>query len=331
MMERFNFYDIYGYLLPGGFWLGLLWLPFVLVAGFPAEATVEIAGVGLFGGYIAGHLLQTLARNLVPNKLVDDQGRERYLSEVVLDGEQGGGSVSRRLSLSDPVLELLRKHVHRRFGVDITEPRQRRDAFFLCRNSLLQGKVGSYVEQYQGLHSLMRGLAAALLLAFLYYLGWLLAAGMAPGSGAENGHYNLGWAALIAFLPAALGHFGERGASWVSKRLGRPARGATKSTSQSETRISSRAVSVEGIRRGLRLVADQMSFVVVAAGLFVIARFAGSWYQISGVQAFILAALASLFLVSFVRFRAAAKAFDESLAKAVYHDFVVLATGEKEG
>jgi len=33
MIERFNFFDVYGYLLPGGLLMVLTWLPFGLISG----------------------------------------------------------------------------------------------------------------------------------------------------------------------------------------------------------------------------------------------------------------------------------------------------------
>lgn len=42
MIERFNFYDIYGYLLPGATLVGLLWLPFGIITGtWPAAQLSE--------------------------------------------------------------------------------------------------------------------------------------------------------------------------------------------------------------------------------------------------------------------------------------------------
>ncbi|HEV8242248.1 MAG TPA: hypothetical protein VGS57_22970 [Thermoanaerobaculia bacterium] len=309
MMERFNFYDIYGYVLPGGFWLALLWLPAVLVVGFPDGAKAEIAAVALVGGYVAGHLLQALVRN---------QGRERYLSELLLDDMvAGGGSGRRHASLSKPVRDLLAVHIRSRFGVDVAEPSHRKDAFFLCRTSLIQAKAGSYVEQYQGMHSLMRGLAAALLLSFLYYLGWLLAAGCSAVGAAED-DYCLRWALIMAMLPAAVTWIAERGATWLSRWFDE--RDAPSQVPAAESAGAAR------IRRWLGAVANQAAFVVVGAGLAVLGWFGGRWYGIGGARGYVLAILASLFLFAFFRFKAAAQSFDESLAKAVYQDFVVLAT-----
>ena len=79
MIERFNLYDIYGYLIPGAAWLALLAFPFYLAL---PELHVSIAGltsVGLGGGYVAGHYLSGLARSWIPSYEVV-KGEKQYLS-----------------------------------------------------------------------------------------------------------------------------------------------------------------------------------------------------------------------------------------------------------
>jgi hypothetical protein len=50
----------------------------------------------------------------------------------------------------------------------------RNDAFFLARHFLVAAKEAAYVEQYEGMYALTRGLAAAFGMAAVYYLGWAL-------------------------------------------------------------------------------------------------------------------------------------------------------------
>ena len=60
MIERFNFYDIYGYLLPGLALVGFGWLPFGLLSrSFPKNELLSAVLVLAFG-YVLGHLLQNL-------------------------------------------------------------------------------------------------------------------------------------------------------------------------------------------------------------------------------------------------------------------------------
>ena len=43
MVEKFNFYDIYGYLLPGLVLIGLFWLPFGLILNLWPKAELSSA------------------------------------------------------------------------------------------------------------------------------------------------------------------------------------------------------------------------------------------------------------------------------------------------
>ncbi len=61
MIDRFNFFDIYGYLLPGGLLLALLWLPFALVLGKWPPADWGSAALALALAYACGHLLRNFA------------------------------------------------------------------------------------------------------------------------------------------------------------------------------------------------------------------------------------------------------------------------------
>jgi len=68
MIDRFNFYDIYGYLLPGTLLLGIFWFPFGLGTGSLPAKEVSTTLLLLALGYIAGHLLQTLASVVVSSE-----------------------------------------------------------------------------------------------------------------------------------------------------------------------------------------------------------------------------------------------------------------------
>jgi hypothetical protein len=63
------------------------------------------------------------------------------------------------------------------FGLDIRgngppTSRQRGDALFLCRSALIKAKTVSYGEQFEGMYSLMRGLALAFWLGACHIAGW---------------------------------------------------------------------------------------------------------------------------------------------------------------
>lgn len=62
MIERLNFYDLYGYLLPGAVLIAVSFFPFFLT-GVPLPSLEWASALGsLMCVYILGHLLQILAR-----------------------------------------------------------------------------------------------------------------------------------------------------------------------------------------------------------------------------------------------------------------------------
>jgi len=176
MIERFNFFDIYGYLVPGLAFLWLLWLPFGLVVGYwpPAEWTSALAALVL--GYLAGHLLFGLAEQVIPPKVKDRKGEIRLPSDILLeDGDD---------SFSPEVKNRLVDRILIRFGIDVTDAgnpdvkvleKRRKDAFLLCRSALLHKGAASYAEQFQGMYVLMQSLTVVCLLAAVYHFGWALA------------------------------------------------------------------------------------------------------------------------------------------------------------
>ncbi len=174
MIERFNFYDIYGYLLPGAVLLGFLWLPFGIVNGaWPAAqlaATVFILGFS----YVIGHVLQTIAAVVVPSKMRDTSRNMRAPSDRILDPDDK--------NLSAEVKSQLQKYVDKEFGIDLETAQKstgadnislkRVDAFFLCRGLLIRQKIAGYAEQFEGMYSLLRGLSGAFYIGAFYLFGW---------------------------------------------------------------------------------------------------------------------------------------------------------------
>lgn len=182
MNIKFNFYDIYGFALPGFLLVALLWLPFGLIQNHWPSPQLSSAVIGIILVYIAGHLLQTVAALVLPSSLPDG----RYPSSVFLD--------RRDQTFTDTVKERLAAKIKNIFGLDVgidppvnatDEQRKqldyvRNDAFYLCRSALIKNKTVVYAEQFEGLYALMRGLSAAFAVAVVYYLGWAYA-GLVPG------------------------------------------------------------------------------------------------------------------------------------------------------
>jgi hypothetical protein len=72
VIQRFNFYDVYGYLIPGLALVALLWLPSAAVEHHLQDAKIEWVAAALAVAYVVGHLLQNLAANAVEIKFVRD-------------------------------------------------------------------------------------------------------------------------------------------------------------------------------------------------------------------------------------------------------------------
>ncbi len=177
MSERFNFYDIYGYLLPGVLLLALLWLPFGLLLGHwpPPDLGSAVLALGL--AYIVGHLIHALSKAAFSSKFKDDAGNKRHPSDLLVSKE--GGQV---LPSGDSLKELkcrLAEQIERYFAIqiDIDKPwtkelgKRRNDAFLKCRSFLVEKKAAVYLEQQQGMYALMRGIGTAFVLACALYLG----------------------------------------------------------------------------------------------------------------------------------------------------------------
>jgi drug/metabolite transporter (DMT)-like permease len=164
---KFNFYDIYGFALPGSLLIVVLWLPFGLVEGRWPDAEFSSALLGVILAYIAGHIMQTVAQNSIPSNFLDG----RFPSAVFLDN--GAGPFTREFRLR------LAGQIKRAFDLDIAPDVSgpaadavRSDAFFLCRSALIKSKTVIYAEQFEGLYALMRGLSTAFAVGVVYCLGW---------------------------------------------------------------------------------------------------------------------------------------------------------------
>jgi hypothetical protein len=171
---KFNIYDIYGFAVPGFLLVAVLWLPFGLIQKNWPDPELSSALIGVVLVYSAGHLLQTVADQLLPSSLPSG----RYPSSAVLDRVDG--------TFTDKVKERLAEKIGTMFGLDVAiDPpvnatdemrkevdRTRNDAFFLCRSALIKSNTVTYAERFEGLYALRRGFSAAFAVAVVYYLGW---------------------------------------------------------------------------------------------------------------------------------------------------------------
>jgi len=177
LIEKFNFYDVYGYFVPGAAFLAILSIPFGLVSHKWPSSTWTEAIIAAVLAYIVGHLLQSIATNAIPSwEVKTPTGNNRYPSEVYLDpGDKELPENSKK-----QIQELIKNQFNLELQLDkpgddaIDEIRH--NAFLLARQILIQGKAVSYAEQSQGMYALTRGLVSVFALAFVYWLGWAAAA-----------------------------------------------------------------------------------------------------------------------------------------------------------
>lgn len=177
MIEKFNFYDIYGYLLPGLALIAVLWLPFGLVLGKWPSGDIASAVFDVVLAYFAGHMMLYVSTNTIPSydaqKSTADHSR--YPSETVLDAD----SKALPKEAKDKIAEAVRKELKLELRVDDssgTFDGDRKAAFNLARQRLNLEKLQSYAEQFQGMYSLARGFVIAFSAGAAYYSGWVLGA-----------------------------------------------------------------------------------------------------------------------------------------------------------
>ena len=177
MIEKFNFYDIYGYFLPGLALIAVFWLPFGLVLHKWPSGDIASAVLDVALAYFAGHLMLYVSTNAIPSYDVQKStaSHSRYPSETVLDAD------SRALpkEAKGKIAVAVRMELELEVGVDDSSGAfdgNRKAAFNLARQRLSLEKLQSYAEQFQGMYSLARGLVIAFAAGSAYYSGWVLGA-----------------------------------------------------------------------------------------------------------------------------------------------------------
>lgn len=287
MIERLNFYDLYGYLIPGLALVILLWLPFGYSAGGLPSTAWTSALLAVAVGYIAGHLIQRVARYSYWRS-------GEVPSAALLDPANTGYSPMFR--------ELLFRRIQERFRITVptdkakqTRPIQN-DAFMLCRGVLLNvGKI-HYAEQFEGLYAMMRGLGVAFSFGIFYYLGIFVSDYIRSRVGFVAGHVSLAVIVLV----------------WWAVSLRR-----LKAERIDEDRAKKRS------RRNRYVIAERLAFVIVAGMLGVQAKRLANlpdyarWISLGATGACVLFALKCH--EGFVE-------WSQLFATTVYRDFVVVET-----
>ena len=197
MLKRFNFYDIYGYLLPGIAFLILLWLPFAVIDTSPFLAIsgdkmpnpLVFSFLGLVVAYIVGHALHSrsakaLSFSILDNRILNPKHNKRYPSDLYLDSEtENLPNALKKYLLPKDLREQLETQIDRRFGIKvggIAAPnkfelmKSRKAAFLLCRDELNHKDKAVYVEQLQGMYAMLRSLSVTFMSGCIFHFGWAI-------------------------------------------------------------------------------------------------------------------------------------------------------------
>jgi hypothetical protein len=160
MFERFNAYDFYGYFIPGAYAVvaaGTFWLiGFMLFAGdMPSMRGIDLGTsvLLLVVSYVLGHVIQTLAQSLAwPSR------EARTIGRRILAGEPLGPNQPPVLSRG--LLDAFQRAAsHAAFAGDVADDAtKRQESFDLAYNRVASLPLGRYVEIYNGLYAMYRGL-----------------------------------------------------------------------------------------------------------------------------------------------------------------------------
>jgi hypothetical protein len=292
MIDRFNFYDIYGYLLPGTLLLGLFWLPFGLATECLPTKEISTTLLLLAMAYIAGHVLQTIALVVLPSKVLDEKGNRRAPSSILLDSDNPKFGSSFKGDLARKVQSAFNVEI---LGEDAGRLANRDTAFFQARAYLIRNKAANYVEQFEGLYAMMRGLGCAFFIGCAYLIGW--------GLSFHWTLWGLGltvWCVLVASITGAListavaGYIGSHPASDRQR----------KERQQKREKAANSWLAV--------------CILIFVSGL---GYFLGTWKPAPGRTEFFLWVVPPLTLIAGIRCIQAYRSYAQNFAETVWRDF----------
>ena len=217
MIERFNFYDVYGYLLPGLVLAALLGAPFWVAGGLTPPAQFASAALAIVLGYVLGHFLQRFADVWLPWTWWGVPRKERLPSSRLLDQDSTrlAGEMKRHLAAK------IHEKFHFDVGIDSNEPEKvdpvRQEAFLQCRRDLLNTDRAAYAEQFQGMYSMMDGFSCALSCAAAFYAGIACALDFAFPREVERSF----WVFIVLWILVSLPSVPENGLTvWAERVVG---------------------------------------------------------------------------------------------------------------
>jgi hypothetical protein len=293
MIDRFNFYDIYGFVLPGTLLVGIFWLPIGLATSSLPASEISSTLILLVLAYIAGQLLQTFAQVVVPSKVRDPQKNLRERSSLILDTNNHVFSSGFKQNLGQQIVAAFGVQI---IGDDKDAIANRTSAFFQARTYLLQNKSTGYVEQFEGLYAMMRGFACAFFVGCAYLVGWGLSfhwsvQGMGEGV----------WLVLAASVAGALV---ATGFTVYFEAQVPPADQTERDKLEAKKKTSYMRVSVF------------LLFFVAGLGYFL-----GTWKPAAAQIEFFLWAALPVALIAGIRCLHAYSGYAESFAETVWRDF----------
>jgi hypothetical protein len=217
MIQRFNFYDVYGYLLPGLVLAALLGVPFSLAGGLAPPAHFASAALAIILGYVLGHFVQRFADAWLPWTWWGVPRKRRLPSSNLLDPETPrlASEVKRQLAAK------IQQRFHLDVGINSDDPEKfdpvRQEAFLQCRRDLLNSDRAAYAEQFQGMYSMMDGFACALGCAAAFYAGIASALEFAFPRDVERSI----WALIVVWILVSIPSIPESGLTvWVERVVG---------------------------------------------------------------------------------------------------------------
>jgi hypothetical protein len=207
MLDKFNFYDFLGYLLPGAtvvltiYWIG----KWAFGVPFP-EWQTDLGSSFLFLGvsYVAGHIVQDLGH--MYEKWLNRPPPYRKLSERLLHADKETDGLDDELRLVPGLRTEIISTAAKVFKV----PEDDHAAIFeLCYALVIQKGLGQSTDVYLALNGLARGLLVATVVAFAAGAALVLKQlaiiwGLAPTTGPWRPswqEFESGIAIMIALIP----------------------------------------------------------------------------------------------------------------------------------
>jgi hypothetical protein len=228
LLDKFNFYDLLGYLIPGAivtlalYWVGTsgLGLPLPPINGDLASSFVFL-GVS----YLAGHLVQAIGESW-ESKLCDRDGGR--LSERLLLAESANHWVEKR-GFSTEFRQRIIAHAAAVFHMSAEAPSDpveakawRQELFNECYALVVQENAAQHTEIFLAINGLSRGvymasgigLLASLFIAIKQQLFWDLGQGKVPhpGGGQWPADLQLFWLGLLGVAASLV-------TGWLARKI----------------------------------------------------------------------------------------------------------------